>query len=267
MVLLNAVAMPALAWTMTQALPVADAAAVGVTLAAAGAGSAAGLKAAQLSGRADLALAVVLAVALQLANVAAVPLWSGAGRRRSGQPRLVLVSTELGAQDAYLGPAITFALLNLALPLVVALVLDRPGAWRARQGQRRGFRWPAAAGPRRYGERSTRVAQGRLLCGEAGLESFSGIIELVAFEVHQRQDEVYRDRLHELGPAAALGHLQALESDGTGAVQVAAFQFQQREVARRRPFRDTLCGCAGPGAGSPRSPESPTPPRPRCRAR
>ena len=230
MVLLNAAAMPALAWTMTHALPVADAAAVGMTLAATGAGSAAGLKAAQLSRRADLALAVVLAVALQLANIVAVPLWSwavaGAAVSRLSMVRnllvlvllpllagialrarmpalagrlhrfvsglataalvaaillgvagnartlhalatswilvaalltsvlglmlgaafsgpdaatrtttallsgsrltslgLVLVSTQLGAQAAYLGPAIAFALLNLALPLVVALVL------------------------------------------------------------------------------------------------------------------------------------------------
>ena len=36
---------------------------------------------------------------------------------------LVLVSTQLGAQAAYLGPAITFALLNLTLPLALALAL------------------------------------------------------------------------------------------------------------------------------------------------
>jgi BASS family bile acid:Na+ symporter len=230
MVLLNAVAVPAVAWGLTRALPVANAAAVGLTLAATGAGSAAGLKAAQLSRRADLALAVVLTVALQLANIVAVPLWSGAvagagvsrlfivrsliilillpliagflvrGRFPHVAARLhgpvsglattalvvaivvgiaantralyevatswtpvaalltivaglvlgamighhdaatrtttslvsavrltslglVLVTTQLGAEPEYLGPAITFALLDLIVPLVLALVL------------------------------------------------------------------------------------------------------------------------------------------------
>jgi predicted Na+-dependent transporter len=48
-----------------------------VTLAAIGAGSAAALKGAQLSGRADLAMAVAIVVVLQLVNIIAVPLWAG----------------------------------------------------------------------------------------------------------------------------------------------------------------------------------------------
>lgn len=49
----------------------------GLVLATLGAGSAASLKAAQLAKRADLPLAVSLAVVLQLVNIIAVPLWAG----------------------------------------------------------------------------------------------------------------------------------------------------------------------------------------------
>lgn len=79
MVVLNAVVMPAVALSLARTMPVAHAAADGLTLAAAGAGSAA--------------------------------------------VGLVLISAQLGADAAYLGPAITFALLDLILPLAVALVL------------------------------------------------------------------------------------------------------------------------------------------------
>jgi bile acid:Na+ symporter, BASS family len=75
---LNAAALPAAAWGIAEAFPIKDAHVDGLVLAAIGAGSAAGLKAAQLSGRADMALAVSLVVVLQLANIAVVPLWAGA---------------------------------------------------------------------------------------------------------------------------------------------------------------------------------------------
>ena len=48
-----------------------------MTLAAIGAAGAAGLKATQLSKKADLALAVSVVIVLQLVNLAAVPLWAG----------------------------------------------------------------------------------------------------------------------------------------------------------------------------------------------
>jgi predicted Na+-dependent transporter len=76
-VVVNAVVLPAAAWGICEALPLSDAQVAGVTLAAIGAGSAAALKGAQLSGRADLALAVAIVVVLQLVNVIAVPLWAG----------------------------------------------------------------------------------------------------------------------------------------------------------------------------------------------
>jgi predicted Na+-dependent transporter len=78
MILVNAVAVPGAAWGIAKALPIKEAEAVGMTLAAIGAASAAGLKASQLARRADLTLAVSIVVVLQLANLVAVPLWAGA---------------------------------------------------------------------------------------------------------------------------------------------------------------------------------------------
>jgi predicted Na+-dependent transporter len=78
MILVNAVLIPAAAWGIGKALPITETAVVGMTLAAIGAASAAGLKATQLARRADLTLAVSIVVVLQLANLVAVPLWAGA---------------------------------------------------------------------------------------------------------------------------------------------------------------------------------------------
>jgi BASS family bile acid:Na+ symporter len=77
MIVVNSILVPAAAWGIAKALPIDDAAVTGLTLAVLGAASAAGLKAAQLARRADLALAVSLVVVLQLANLVAVPLWAG----------------------------------------------------------------------------------------------------------------------------------------------------------------------------------------------
>src|SRR5664280_377711 len=78
MIVVNAVLVPAAAYGIGKALPIDNDAVVGLTLAAIGAASAAGLKASQLARRADLALAVSIVVVLQLVNLAAVPLWAGA---------------------------------------------------------------------------------------------------------------------------------------------------------------------------------------------
>jgi bile acid:Na+ symporter, BASS family len=77
MLALNTVVLPAAAWAVARAVPITDGYAAGIALAAIGSGGAAGLKAAQLSRRADLALAVGLVVVLQVANLVAVPLWAG----------------------------------------------------------------------------------------------------------------------------------------------------------------------------------------------
>jgi BASS family bile acid:Na+ symporter len=78
MIVVNAVLVPAAAYGIGKALPINSDAVVGLTLAAIGAASAAGLKASQLARRADLALAVSIVVVLQLVNLVAVPLWAGA---------------------------------------------------------------------------------------------------------------------------------------------------------------------------------------------
>jgi hypothetical protein len=76
MVALNCALIPALAWGVFKVFGIQDAYVSGATLAAVGAAGAAGLKAAQLSKRADLALSVSIVVVLQLVNLAAVPLWA-----------------------------------------------------------------------------------------------------------------------------------------------------------------------------------------------
>jgi BASS family bile acid:Na+ symporter len=106
MVVLNALVIPAVAWGIAKASPMNNQNAPGLVLATLGAGSAASLKAAQLARRADLPLAVSLAVVLQLVNIVAVPLWAGK----------VLTGASISAWD------IVKSLLALVLlPLVVGL--------------------------------------------------------------------------------------------------------------------------------------------------
>ena len=106
MVLLNALVIPAVAWGIAKASPMDSQYVPGLVLATLGAGSAASLKAAQLAKRADLPLAVSLAVVLQLVNIMAVPLWAGK----------VVTGTSISAWD------IVKSLLALVLlPLVAGL--------------------------------------------------------------------------------------------------------------------------------------------------
>jgi BASS family bile acid:Na+ symporter len=77
LIAVNVVVIPLVAWGLTVSFGLSDEAASGVTLAAIGSGGAAGLKASQLSGRADLALAVSMVVVLQVLNLVVVPLWAG----------------------------------------------------------------------------------------------------------------------------------------------------------------------------------------------
>jgi len=76
LIFVNVLLIPASVWGIANLLLSEDAA-TGVTLAAIGSAGAAGLKAAQLSGRADLALAVSIVIVLQVLNLVAVPLWAG----------------------------------------------------------------------------------------------------------------------------------------------------------------------------------------------
>lgn len=77
MVVVNCLVIPAVAWGIAEAFGLSDDTVSGLTLAAIGAAGASGLKAAQLSKRADLAFAVSIVVVLQLVNLVAVPLWAG----------------------------------------------------------------------------------------------------------------------------------------------------------------------------------------------
>lgn len=77
LIVVNVLLIPASAWGIAHLLGLSEDAAIGVTLAAIGSAGAAGLKAAQLSDRADLAHAVSIVVVLQLLNVVAVPVWAG----------------------------------------------------------------------------------------------------------------------------------------------------------------------------------------------
>jgi predicted Na+-dependent transporter len=77
LVAVNAIAIPAVAWGLAKASPISSSYVPGLVLATLGMGSAASLKAGQLSKRADLALGVSVVVVLQLVNIVAVPLWAG----------------------------------------------------------------------------------------------------------------------------------------------------------------------------------------------
>jgi BASS family bile acid:Na+ symporter len=107
MVVLSAVVIPALAWAIAAALPISDAYVDGLVLATLGAGSAGGIKAAQLAKNSDLPLAVSMVVVLQLVNIVSVPIWAGR----------VVSGASLSAWD------ILKSLLELVLiPLAVGLI-------------------------------------------------------------------------------------------------------------------------------------------------
>jgi predicted Na+-dependent transporter len=95
MVVLNTIVLPAAAWGIAEAVPISDGYVSGMALAAIGSAGAAGLKAAQLSRRADLPLAVALVVVLQLANLVAVPLWAAVVVTGASLSRLTILRSLL----------------------------------------------------------------------------------------------------------------------------------------------------------------------------
>jgi predicted Na+-dependent transporter len=117
MIVVNVIAVPAAAWGISNALPIKEAAAIGMTLGAIGAASAAGLKASQLARRADLTLAVSMVVVLQLANLVAVPLWAGA-----------VVSGASISASTILGNLLLLVLAPLAIGLIVRARYPRQAA-------------------------------------------------------------------------------------------------------------------------------------------
>jgi predicted Na+-dependent transporter len=108
MIVLNAVVIPAVAWGVAKGFPITDAYVDGLVLATLGAGSAAGIKAAQLANKADLPLAVSIVVVLQLVNIVSVPIWAGQ----------VVGGASLSAWDI-----LRSLLLLVLIPLVVGLVV------------------------------------------------------------------------------------------------------------------------------------------------
>jgi predicted Na+-dependent transporter len=125
MVAVNSVLVPAAAYGIGKALPINPDAVVGLTLAAIGAASAAGLKASQLARRADLALAVSIVVVLQLANLVAVPLWAGA-----------VVSGASISAGSILGDLLLLVLAPLAIGLVIrARYADHAKTWPTELGK------------------------------------------------------------------------------------------------------------------------------------
>jgi predicted Na+-dependent transporter len=125
MIVVNAVLVPAAAYGIGKALPINSDAVVGMTLAAIGAASAAGLKASQLARRADLALAVSIVVVLQLANLVAVPLWAGA-----------VVSGASISASSILGDLLLLVLAPLAIGLLIrARYADHAQNWPAELGK------------------------------------------------------------------------------------------------------------------------------------
>lgn len=118
-IVVNVVLLPVAAWGITGVVGLSEDAAAGVTLAAIGSAGAAGLKATQLSKRADLGLALSLVIVLQVLNLVAVPLWAG---------RVVTGAT--------LSPTVIVRnlLLLVLAPLVVGLAVrsrlpERASAW------------------------------------------------------------------------------------------------------------------------------------------
>jgi BASS family bile acid:Na+ symporter len=75
---INCLLVPIVTWVLCSAFPVSPEARIGLVLACMSSGGPAGLKAAQLAKRADMALAVSLTVILQLANIVVAPLWAQA---------------------------------------------------------------------------------------------------------------------------------------------------------------------------------------------
>jgi len=108
MVALNAVLIPAIAWGVAKGLPIKEASVDGLVLATLGAGSAAGIKAAQLAKNAELPLAVSIVVVLQLVNIVSVPIWAGQ----------VVSGASLSAWDI-----LKSLLLLVLIPLAVGLIV------------------------------------------------------------------------------------------------------------------------------------------------
>ena len=75
---INVIIVPLVAWGLAKLFPITSEQVVGLVLVCIASAGPAGLKAAQLAKRADMALAVSLVIVLQLVNIVAAPLWARA---------------------------------------------------------------------------------------------------------------------------------------------------------------------------------------------
>ena len=75
---INVLLVPAVGWGIANLFPLTSEQVVGIVLCCVASAGPAGLKAAELSKRADMALAVSLVIVLQLINIVAAPLWAQA---------------------------------------------------------------------------------------------------------------------------------------------------------------------------------------------
>jgi BASS family bile acid:Na+ symporter len=75
---INVLIVPLIAWGLANLFPITSEQVVGLVLVCIASAGPAGLKAAQLAKRADMALAVSLVIVLQLINIVAAPLWAQA---------------------------------------------------------------------------------------------------------------------------------------------------------------------------------------------
>jgi len=75
---INVIIVPLVAWGLAKLFPITSDQVVGLVLVCIASAGPAGLKAAQLAKRADMALAVSLVIVLQLVNIVAAPLWARA---------------------------------------------------------------------------------------------------------------------------------------------------------------------------------------------
>jgi bile acid:Na+ symporter, BASS family len=77
-VVINVLIVPLIAWGLARLFPITEEQVVGLVLVCIASAGPAGLKAAQLAKRADMAFAVSLVIVLQVINIVAAPLWAQA---------------------------------------------------------------------------------------------------------------------------------------------------------------------------------------------
>jgi len=117
---INVLLAPLVAWGLAKLFPITSEQVVGLVLVCIASAGPAGLKAAQLAKRADMALAVSLVIVLQLVNIVAAPLWASAVVTGASVSALTIIKD---------------LLLLVLVPLVVGLIgharyTEHAAAWK-----------------------------------------------------------------------------------------------------------------------------------------